>query len=605
MISHFVAKSLFQKLPNLTIRSLLKIKEGIKLKRHIFTIFLFAFLSLLPVFAQVSVDTEDDFYTDATAWFLKGYIQSLPQLKPYPINIINDLLDEVIANAPQAEQVIAEYYKDKYFSKKISASSDTNANIKLKFLDSGSEEIERFTHNEFFSENIAVAGDIPINEKAGIAFDLSGRVYYSRVPSENVFPLYTFGNDINKKNALKINADKVDFALNPNFIATFGKQNLYATIGMNKTGFGLFQDDGLIMNPSTYQAINATINYQGKYVSISRYLGLLAADKEDGSFGYSARKFISFHSMKIPIPKAHISFSLYESIIISKPFNPVYLWPIPYCAAANLLKFDENVISGLNFEWKPLHGIAILMDFIIDDIENVKSLFKLKLNDAGIRTGFKMGFIYAPFDSACNFLSLNYTLITPYTYTRYAQSDDKYHYLDYTNFGMSLGSNLPPNSDRVNLTIHFKPMPNFKVQTFSSFIRHANSYESLSPEEAIQIPSGYPSNGSISADTRGFDSVKNVTGFLKQDTTMYIVQAGTFLEYEFILKKAGRISISAQYIYEYISNNGVDSNIYSGNYTAETEQERIEQANRELKAWKNKLHDSHNHYFTIGVKYRY
>ena len=86
---------------------------------------------------------------------------------------------------------------------------------------------------------------------------------------------------------------------------------------------------------------------------------------------------------------------------------------------------------------------------------------------------------------------------------------------------------------------------------------------------------------------------------------MYIIQAGTFLEYEFNLKKAGRLSISAQYIYEYIANNGVDSNIYSGNYTAETEQGRIEQAKSELDAWKDRLHDTYHHYFTIGVKYRY
>ena len=565
---------------------------------------MFAFISLSYISAQISVDTEDDFYTDATAWYLKGYIQSLPQLKPYPINIICELLDEVMENAPQAEQRLAEYYKNKYFQKKISVSSDTQADSKLKFLDSGSDEIERFSHNEFFSEEIKVAGDIPINEKSGIAFDLSGIVYGFSTPSESVFPQYTFGDDINKRNALKISAGNANFALNPHFIATFGKKKLYATIGMNKTGFGLLQDDSLIINPAAYQAINATLNYQGKYVSISRYLGLLAADKEDGSFGYSARKFISFHSIKIPIPKARVSLSLYESIIISKPLNPVYLCPLPYFAMTNLMKFDENVISGLNFEWRPINCIAFLVDFIIDDIEDIKSVFKLKLNDAGFRTGFKVGFIYAPFDSPCNLISLNYTLITPYTYTRYAQSNDKYNYLDYTNFGMSLGSNLPPNSDRVNLTINFKPLPHFKVSTFSSFIRHANCYESLSMEEAIRIPAGYPSNGSVSTDSRGFDGADS-TGFLKQDSTMYIIQAGTFLEYEFNLKKAGRLSISAQYIYEYIANNGVDSNIYSGNYTAETEQGRIEQAKSELDAWKDRLHDTYHHYFTIGVKYRY
>ncbi|MCR5171500.1 MAG: hypothetical protein K6B73_01375, partial [Treponema sp.] len=70
------------------------------------------------LFAQVSVDPTDDFYKYAQNWELKGYIESLPLLRPYPASTIKAILEKVIDcnNKHDAEIALNEY--ERIFSKK-------------------------------------------------------------------------------------------------------------------------------------------------------------------------------------------------------------------------------------------------------------------------------------------------------------------------------------------------------------------------------------------------------------------------------------------------------------------------------------------------------
>ena len=66
--------------------------------------------------AQVSVSPDDDFYSDATGWVLKGYVERLPLIKPYPLNVIRSVLDEVAEKGSETDRLRAEFYLKKYFS---------------------------------------------------------------------------------------------------------------------------------------------------------------------------------------------------------------------------------------------------------------------------------------------------------------------------------------------------------------------------------------------------------------------------------------------------------------------------------------------------------
>ena len=96
------------------------------------------FLSVFSVTAQVSVSPEHDFYSMANGWLLKGYVKQLPQIKPYPINVIKKILNEVAVCGNTTEEDKAKILYEEIFNKKW------NLSIALGFSENISK-IFRFT----------------------------------------------------------------------------------------------------------------------------------------------------------------------------------------------------------------------------------------------------------------------------------------------------------------------------------------------------------------------------------------------------------------------------------------------------------------------------
>lgn len=549
--------------------------------------------------AQVSVSPDDDFYSDATGWVLKGYVDSLPLIKPYPLNVIRSVLDAVVENGTEIDRRRAEFYIEKYFSKHFTASSRSAVDMRLKYIDSDDDEKNgTFETDALFSEKIYLSGGRQFFPLFGAGYNTGFIVRNNTVGPELIIPRFSAGTDSSELDVISVHTSKADFIIDPNLIATFGTEKLYLTLGLNKAGYGLFYDDGLILNPSAYQTLNTSFNYSGAHFSYAQQFGMMGAADYSGDDRYAAGKFYSFHALEIPVPKIHLSFGLYESVVFAKPFMPAYIMPVPYFIIANVAGFNENVLSGFKIEWNPLPCFALSADLLLDDFD-VKDALKLHLNDASIRAGFKTGFVYSPLDSLCESIIVSYTLVTPYTYTKYNTVDDEYNYLDYTNCGRYFGTAVLPNSDHVSMTIRFKPWPNFRIGSTSSFTRHANAYESFSDEDVLSLSGQYKADGSINMDTNDIGSATDTTDFLKQDHIMYIMHASVFGEYEFVLKKFGRLTVSAEYTFEYIKNDGVDNAIFSGSY------DTVEAVQADRKRWKDALSDSFNHYFTVGIKYSY
>ena len=57
-----------------------------------FVVALCLVLFTIPLFAQVSVDPDDTFYTLVEAWEIRGLIDEVPPLRPFPIKNIRDIL---------------------------------------------------------------------------------------------------------------------------------------------------------------------------------------------------------------------------------------------------------------------------------------------------------------------------------------------------------------------------------------------------------------------------------------------------------------------------------------------------------------------------------
>lgn len=552
-------------------------------------------------FAQVGVMPTDDFYNDALGWELKRYTKNLPTTKPYPLNTIKRILLDTLDNGDERSRNRAQYYLDKYFPQRVPVHTfdSFDVNIRLKKVDSGGDDnTKKYEHKELYNGKIAFTADWIANNFMGLSCNLGFIVRSNDITKLDALPKFVVTNDTDVILPMKKNGGDADFLLNPNIIFTWGNEKMYGTVGINRTGYGIF-DDSIILNPFAYQSINTSFNYNSRVFSYSQMFGMLAAKKSDNSDTYKLGKFTGFHTTVFHLP-SRWSISLYESIVFHKPFNPAYLLPIPWFIVSNVSGFNDNVASGIGFMWRP-GCVALSVDLILDDL-SLKPLLKLKLNDAAIRTAFKMGFVYSPPDSPCESIAVNYTLITPYTYTKYNVQSSRYNYLDYTNFGESMGSSLPPNSDSIGMTISWRMFRHFKIKTSTSFSRHGNPYQDMDEDDVVKMSKKhYDSTGLLNSDTRGMSSAEDVTGFLKQHDIMYIMQASIFFEWDQAFKskkrQAGDVTFQAQYTFEYINKDGVDSPIFRGSYDSTDDVKNAKDS------WQNALHDSYNHYFTVGLKY--
>lgn len=76
-----------------------------------------AVFSLGLAFSQITVDPQDDFYMYAQGWELKGYVKSLPQIRPYPLNVVKSILTSVMEKGTKKDIDVATLYWEKITGK--------------------------------------------------------------------------------------------------------------------------------------------------------------------------------------------------------------------------------------------------------------------------------------------------------------------------------------------------------------------------------------------------------------------------------------------------------------------------------------------------------
>lgn len=566
----------------------------------------FVFLLGLSLFAQVGVNPEEEFYTDALAWSLKGYVKNLPLLKPYPQNIIKDILEQVSECPDEHDAKRAEMYLHKMYDRIFHVSLESDLDTKFKQVEKAQDTKKAKWENKLFIDSeILTVGDYAFTPKLGASWEIGVTGYNNDVTLADVHPKYIFDSKQQKIDVLSFPIGIVDLLLDTNANVTYGDKDLYFTFGFNKTGFGIFPKTDLILNPSAYQAFNTSATYNHRLFSYTHYMGLLGSRSTINENSYFFKKIMAFQAIKFPLFKNKFSITYYEASVGSTPFMAAYVMPVPFVILGNVSSFNDNILAGLDFEFRPLSCIALIADIMFDDLKPL-NFIKFNWNEAAIRAAARVGFVYSPYNSICNLISCDYTLVTPFTYSSYDPENLEYNGNDYTNCGICVGSDLPPNSDRILVRIEFKPYRNLKLSTFTSFVRHSNEYLSLfsiNPPsvltDEINIPENAPSDGGITTSTLGISNFTDYTNFMNQFTTMYTIQAGLSAEYLFANTKTGSYSVALGYKFEYIRQDGVDNPIFTGTVTNTSE------ALDCFINWYSGLHDSVNNYLSLSFKYTY
>lgn len=552
--------------------------------KKLFALFFLAALLFSAASAQASVDPTDDFYEAALRWYIAGVISELPQLKPYPHDTVCRLLFTVMEKGNREQEAEAREYYESMFGKAWHISAEMEGAGIVRRNGTTKE------NGADGSLSLSLEGGADILFEKGIGAGVRACLSSSLSSDENntVRELWSIPSYDNSIDPVSLGRVRIDFSADA--VVSYANEKIGVSAGYNRTGYTNYIDGGNVLSPYAYHAPEFSFSYDGERFDFVQYFAALRASDmlgKNGPYG----KFISFHALRFsPNRKIHLSY--YDSVVYGKRFDPSYLIPVPSALIASANGYDDNAIAGFLFEYNFFPGVSWLTDVSIDRLD-VAQLARFHLNSDN-RLALKTGLSYAPKSSPCKLLTFSYTIISPYIYTSENTNGESYNYHSYTNWGRSIGQNLPPNSDRLSLKIKLEPIKRFSVSTFASITRHANVYQSYSNEELKEIFS----KGKHSTDGSINSQYHKATPLLSQEHIMYAARGGAEVSYRFPRVKAGLFELHGIFSYTYIGNAGMDTPMYP-DATAASDFDALRTA------WKNQLHEEYDIFLSLGIKWTY
>lgn len=558
----------------------------------------------LCVFSQAAVDIFDPLYEDIKIWEKIGLLNDLSSLRPYPLQEIERILNIVIETGTEKQIKKAQEYKKRLFGRVFHYGGEAELGIKTPKK----------------QRDILLAPLLDMNISIHRLLTASAHANFSllnKLPKQEGLPAFQFS----KRDIMKDSTSIGSFSLLPMFNSgvAVGTPEYYFTAGMARTSFGPFDENNILIGEQAFHSGQFIFVVNKEKFTYNQALLAISASNDRGE-SYFPKKFTASHSITYrPLP--WISIGLVDIITYGGRFDPIYLLPLSvFFVGQSIYNFADASMLGLTLTVKPIKGLKIDAVLLADDI-GFNEIVKFK-KDAKWRMAGQFEVSYAmPKDHWFSFVDINYTLVTPYCYTSIHNNDRKKpNYENYTHNGEPLGSNLPPNSDRIKVKAQFRPLEGLAINVSNAFIRHANVTESVYDPVILKeyLKEGnYSTDGSVFNHSAVVDknserthSFLYSTPFLTQQTIQYVNQLGLEGVVNLpILKSGGLMQFKFGYTFETNINPGVNKNIYEKDpsiHDGSSPQQVLEAADKQLKAWREAARGKEfNHYFNIGVKISY
>ena len=528
-------------------------------------LFLVFTVCAVSVFGQFTSDPNDRLYRFLTIWEEKGYIHRVPPVRPYPPQLLKSLLSEVRRKGEPQDSGIADQYYRSLFPQDArakderaeSAAARDNENL-LKGSLHPSLGGELMTETEDISWKLRAAVDTLGSIGDYVAF--TGKFAYSFIdnPGDDFYPRWMNVLDESRSGGGVISAGdrEIDMAQLGLFGLHFGTDWIYFQAGLMRSSFGPFYDHGAVLGPQAPAAGHFSFTFRATdWLTVSSvYLELAAEYKEDiatGSrteIGKVVNKYLVLHSL-VFYPFDWWTLGVIQTVVAGNRFNPVYLIPLQHMFYTQQLWGDEDSsFLGFYTEFSLPHDLGIDLLLYVDDWDAFGGASKtgstgFNLDSAQNKFALQIGLSWTPSYRVFRRVSLDYLMITPYTYTHSAHR--AVDFLSYTHAGKNLGSILDPNSDQITLTVFLTPTDWLDLDVWGRFIRHGNASEDYSTGDGTIYDDGYTSAGDV--------TFYGHSRFLTQDTLEKVLQAGLDLEFRFPLKW-GSLSFEMGYILEQIWN---------------------------------------------------
>lgn len=565
--------------------------------------FLIAFAIALAsgtfLFAQVAADPQDYFYDDLIIWETMGLVNNLPAARPYPQQLVKAILDQVIVKGDETQRLIAQAHYRRIFGRILTYGFKTGAAID--------------SYNSFKQLDLSLAFDInfAMSENVTASVSVDGWAT-NKLPTEELVPLYAGS----KKDIVEDNAKVGPMWILPsvNSSIAVGTPDYYLNAGLMRGSWGPFAENGIVVGPQALHSGQLNFAYYKSIWGLNVSMYTLSATSDANPDKYYPQKFVSMHSIDCH-PYEWVSVSILESVIYGGRFEPLYMLPLsPYMISQGNTGFADNSYLGGMFTVKPLEGLKVDGVLLADDL-SFNDLARLKF-DTKWRIAGQLGASYAPRKSGLfTLVSLDYTMVTPYTYSHKATDDllvTEPNYQSYTQAGQPFGANLDPNSDRINLKLRVRPLEDVDVDIVGTLIRHANVNEDIEYKWVKEYLSGkgsYVTNGTVH-NSSGSDvghAYFYSTPFLSQETIQYIWQTGFDVSCRLpVLKTGGYMLFKFGYRFEINKNPEVTNEIYKHDKSLEgANDDTIKAAAaKKLADWREDAAGTvYNNYISAGFQY--
>lgn len=577
-------------------------------------------LHTVYIHAQAPVDLFDPFYEDLSIWEGSGLINDTPSIRPYPLQEIERILQIVIEKGDAGQRRKAAEYQARFFHRAFHFGGKAEFN----FARQSKKNENQFFITPFAKMNYQITKMLTVS--AYVSFSL-----FNKLDNPSLLPADTYSSkDIARDHGTAIGKWNTLPMFNSSI--TFGTPEYYLTAGLGRTSYGPFHDSGIFISRQAFHAGQFIFTVNKPKWGYNQVLLLLSATNNAG-YDLEPNKFLASHSLDIrPLP--WLTFSIIDSMVYGGRFEPIYLIPFSaFFLGQSIYSFPDNSLLGMSFTVKPIRGLRFDAALYVDDL-GLTEIIKFK--SALWRLAGEFGVSYTmPNTHWFSFVDLNYTLVMPYMYTHV--DDDNYkkpNYQNYTHHGSPLGTNLEPNSDRIHLKLKFRPVYGFDINLSNTFIRHANTTESITDISMIKdyLARKYTTDGSVFNHPTITDRTSNgnthwknhaflySTPFMRQQTIQYINQLALDISCHLpIVKSGGYMLFKFGYVFEANINPGVRRNIYSPvdsmsgwdkkkieKMTAAEIQAVKDKAAEQLADWRKKaIGKQFNHYIRLSAEFAY
>ncbi|NNM55136.1 MAG: hypothetical protein HKM05_10515 [Spirochaetales bacterium] len=453
--------------------------------------FLFVWtFAALPASAQLLSDLNNPIYHDLRTWQNQGYIRLLPMVEPYSGILMKALLREAEENGDATVKARALAYENKYFKP-------------LTYPDTHLSQYSLSSSRGYFglsqvSEQLR--GMLGPYVYLDGAYSLLGLETTSSDPNLDInnigaqlAPIGTTLPGDYKVDKTAVSAKGQQFAVtwSYNTSLSVGNSAISFQTGYSRTAIDPYQNDSIILSPQAQAAPQMLLTWRTRDTAYQSLFLALAARDIAGQGPGAPQKYLNFSSFQWRTPSP-LELDLYQTVIYGQRVDLGYFIPGFPFMQAEMYGNTDNLFLGAGAKYFFPHGLRADAQLYLDDFTIVSAL-------AGKNPGFKaagnLNLDWTPEDPGIlEQVGLEYTIVTPYTYTHtpdyldnpnttnytnyvngVSGASDPINYLDYTNNGSSLGTVIGPNSDRLRLNARFRGPAKSTFTYELSMIRHGDA----------------------------------------------------------------------------------------------------------------------------------